>query len=100
MEKGLKVLRLMKKDGKYDFTYQELDPKRGMPLGIDFVNSKQGRIVSNEHIDTEVHRELLKKGLIEYNHKQLEKHEQEFLKKKEEIMNNVKEVEKLGEKLI
>ena len=100
MEKELKVLRLMKKEGKYGFTYQELDSKRGMVLGMDFVNSKQGRIVSNEHADTETNREALKNGLINYNLKQLAKYEQEFLKKKEEIMSNIKEIEKLGEKLI
>jgi hypothetical protein len=100
MEKELKVLRLMKKDGKYIFSYSELDPKRGMATGMDFVNSKQGRIISSEPIDTEIHRDLLKNGLIEYNNKQLAKYEQEFLKKKEEIMSNIKEIEGLGEKLI
>lgn len=100
MEINLKALRLQKKDGKYVFSYSELDPKREMTTGMDFVNSKQGRIISSEHVDTETHRELLKHGLIEYNNKQLAKYEQEFLKKKEEIMSNIKEIEKLGEKLI
>lgn len=100
MEINLKALRLQKKDGKYVFSYSELDPKRGMTTGMDFVNSKQGRIISSEPVDTETHRELLKHGLIEYNNKQLAKYEQEFLKKKEEIMSNIKEIEKLGEKLI
>ena len=67
---------------------------------MDFVNSKQGRIISSEPVDTETNRDLLKHGLIEYNNKQLAKYEQEFLKKKDEIMNNIKEIEGLGEKLI
>lgn len=95
MEKKLKVLRLKKEKEGFVFSHKELEPKRGMSIGIAVINSNQVRMVSEEDIDTLENREKLKRELMGYNTAQMSKHEQEFLKKKEEIMKNIKEIEKI-----
>ena len=100
MDKELNVLRLKKEKNEYEFFYKKIEVKSGETLGLKIINSSQGRIISEEHIDTETNRELLKKELIEYNKNQLKKHEEELEKKKAEILGNIKAIEKIGEKLL
>ena len=100
MEKELNVLRLKKEKDEYEFFYKKIEVKRGETLGLKIINSSQGRVISEEHIDTEGNRELLKKELVAYNRNQLKKHEEELEKKKAEILGNIKAIEKIGEKLL
>lgn len=91
--KSLKVLRLKKEKEGFVFSYKELEPERGMSLGIAVINSNQIRMVSENDIDTEENREQLKRELAAYNMAQISKHEQELINKKNDIMENVNKIQ-------
>ena len=91
--KSLKVLRLKKEKEGFVFSYKELEPERGMSLGIAVINSNQIRMVSETDIDTEENREQLKRELTAYNMAQISKHEQELINKKNDIMENINKIQ-------
>ena len=91
--KSLKVLRLKKEKEGFVFSYKELEPERGMNLGITIINSNQIRKVSEEDIDNKENREELKRELTAYNMAQISKHEQDLINKKNDIMENINKIQ-------